>query len=808
MAKNKAAKISSEGTYLYKNSRYKEISSSELPTRGNIEQYIYIPLMSNIRDGVLSKMSTVTANGKTCYRIQESVNDSSILDFGDNRITFMNCNPQQGDKFLGCFPPTTNSYTSGLESNIDLNGYGAAFPMLKGYPQQGRPNVSYSNFSLFFSDWSLNEAGVPISFANKHRPYDAARKHYVGENLLNLSAQYDGGNDCFLIPEVRSASPMYEKDGGYNDMFYPDLICHLGYNVSKDGVGTFGLTPDDPEYLDSDVYSGYQIGGGSISDPNANNGSCFMRMTAYGRSSGRFLFRKNDVEKIVFELNHRNIRYSEIYSMISYAFIYDDDNDDVCVLFSCFNANNQVETYIAPINALNKAVATPLQSASLDFDMNDFIKSILGDMIDEDKVPVPPNFDDGGPGITGGGDPYGDYDNVDGVVGGDSDTTKDLNSVDSTPNTSFDQFMQNTGYFGSYVLSYDDLKRYTKTLGELYSHSNDILFGEACQAKADRINSSVTGLHILPISIPSTDYASTVFSMGNTGIMGDGTWAQYIAGNNWANANYLKRLTRQFTVELGEIKHNYDNFLDFAPYSTASLFIPYVGKVEIPINLIQSTDTDHRPLKLDFRVDYTTGDFIVILFANINGVDVNISHWNGNCAKPVKISVYDDSNAIREGADRIVSMFSASMSMGGTNKSISTGSTSSNMETRNGYYTNETKNTSDTYNYNAGNNSGGITVRTPSMPTSVTSGQHMIGNGASTGFLGYLSVQKIVLVVERPVWWKPYEYGKYMGYPTKKIAKLSSITGFAKVTDIHVRSFATAAEKDELTAILSEGVLF
>lgn len=811
MAKNKAAKITSEATYLYKNSRYKELNANDLPTRSTLEQYIYIPSMSNIMDGVLSKMSTVTMNGKTCYRISESVNNNSVLNFGENRITFMNCNPQQGDKFLGCVDPSINSYTSGLEANIDLNGYGAAFPLLKGYPQQGRPDVSYSNFNMLFSDWSFEEAGTPVSFANKHRPYDAARKHYIGDNLLNLSAQYNSDIDSFLIPEVRAGSAIYEKNGGYNDMFYPDLKCKFGYNIYKDTVGSFGLTPENAEYLNSDAYQGYQINGGSISDPSARNGSCYMRVTAYGRSYGSFLFRKHDVDGLVFGINYNSIRLSDNYSILSYAFIYDDTNDEICILISSFNLRNEVETYIIPMNAFTKTVATPLQSASLDFDMNDFISSLLGDIIDEDKVPVPPNFDDGGPGITGGGDPYGDYDNVDGVVGGDSDTTKDLNSVDNTPNTSFDQFMQNTGYFGSYVLGYDDLRRYTKTLGELYAHSNSILFGEACQAKADRITSSVTGLHILPINIPSTDYANTIFSMGNTGIMGDGTWAQYLSGDNWANANYLKKLTKQFTVELGEIRHNYDNFLDFAPYSTASLFIPYVGKVEIPINLIQSTDTDHRPLKLDFRVDYTTGDFIVILFANINGVDVNISHWNGNCAKPIKVAVNDDSEAIRAGANRIISMISMSAS-GGTSR-IASQSASQSMSHTNPINDMDYADNSRSAHESGGttrsaSSSAGMTFRQPSMPTSVTSNQHMIGNGSSVGDLGYLGVQKIVLVVERPVWWKPYEYGKFMGYPTKKIAKLSTISGFAKVTDIHVRSFATSAEKEELTAILSEGVVF
>ena len=816
MAKNKAAKISSEGTYLYKNSRYKELSASNLPTRGNIEQYIYIPLMSNIRDGVLSKMETITMNGKTCYRILESVSNSSVLDFGDNRITFMNCNPQQGDKFLGCFDPTVNSYTSGLESNIDLNGYGAAFPMIKGYPQQGRPNVSYSNFNMLFSDWSLDEAGVPVSFANIHRPYDAARKYYVGENLLNMSAQYDSENDCFLIPEVRSSAPIYEKDGG-NDMFYPDLKCHLGYNVYKDGVGIFGLTPDGAEYLDSDVYQGFQVNGGSLSDPDARNGSCYMRVTAYGRKKGEFLFRRDDVEKIVFSLNHNNIRYSDQYSMISYAFIYDEDNDDICILFSNFNLRNQVETYIMPVNAFNKTVATPLQSASLDFDMNDFIRSILGNIIDEDKVPKPDDelFNDGGPDIDGAGDPYNtdEFNNIGSSVGGDADPGKDLNSVDATPNTSFNNFMQATGFFGSYVVSNEDLVEYTNTLKMLYSHADDVFFGEAAGLQADRITKNTIGLHMLPLTIPSTDYADTIFSMGNVGIAATDNYASYVAGNNYAHANYLTKLTRKFNVPLGTIKHNYDNFLDFAPYSSASLYIPYIGKVQLPINLVQSTSSDSRPMRLEFRVDYTSGDFMAILFCNIKGVDIALSHWNGNCARPVKVSVDDDSSAIIAGANRLASMFSfgASGSIGAqTSRGAGDFSSSSDPVSHNSMdFKNHTEGINSSYHEgNSAGKSASASFRMPSMPSSVTTNQHMIGNGSATGELGYLGIQDIVLTVERPIWWKPYDYGNLVGYPTKKVAKLASVKGFARVSDAHIRCKATATEKNEIATLLSEGVIF
>ena len=68
--------------------------------------------------------------------------------------------------------------------------------------------------------------------------------------------------------------------------------------------------------------------------------------------------------------------------------------------------------------------------------------------------------------------------------------------------------------------------------------------------------------------------------------------------------------------------------------------------------------------------------------------------------------------------------------------------------------------------------------------------------------------QLITLTVERPIWWKPYDYGDLIGYQTRKIAKLATVSGFAKVPNIHIRCSATESEKERLKAMLAEGVLF
>ena len=224
------------------------------------------------------------------------------------------------------------------------------------------------------------------------------------------------------------------------------------------------------------------------------------------------------------------------------------------------------------------------------------------------------------------------------------------------------------------------------------------------------------------------------------------------------------------------------------------MYIPYIGTQVLPINIIQSTKDKIVDLKLSFRLNCTNGDLICILM--VDGVPM--THWNGNCARNIKVSVNDDSQAIREGVNGILSM--VSMNLG------KTGMYSTSMSA--GQVNDGNANIIDSHTRSS-TSSGSYSISgVPSVPSAITSSQHLIGSACSTGELGWIDSQNIYLTVERPQWWRPNDYGDLIGYPTKKIARLGSIKGFAKVIQCHVRCSGTTSEKEELMGKLAEGVIF
>lgn len=451
-----------------------------------------------------------------------------------------------------------------------------------------------------------------------------------------------------------------------------------------------------------------------------------------------------------------------------------------------------------------------------------------------------PSYDDGGADIVGEGeDPYEDISNIDGVVGGKPNTTIVIEQDEGTFNTGGSLFRQLSSAYGAYAFSDGNgLYQYTRTLKLIYDDWEDPLYDPLIKSFADRISNNTINILRLPYKVRLSDDANpettrTAYAIGNTGIAtNNATFLEWATGKGFATADLITQEIHTATVDLGIIEHFYDNFLDFAPYSSASLYIPYIGTVSIPINLIQSTSDKQKHLRLLFRMNNTTGDMVVLL--QVDGA--TYKQWSGNCATPIQIHVDDLSGVMREGFNQAVGivgnvatgMISAGTSIGGAiNKSVSKLTRQSQVnkaiahinaqheglidpyQTPDSAYNKQTKTATTS---NVPQKSAPSSFSTSSIPTIPNSspvvGSVSIGNSPVSGTVGTLSPQEIILTIERPIMWRPDKYGEIVGYPTKKIAKLGSIKGFATVSNLHLRCSATSAEKSEIEEMLGAGVIF
>lgn len=266
------------------------------------------------------------------------------------------------------------------------------------------------------------------------------------------------------------------------------------------------------------------------------------------------------------------------------------------------------------------------------------------------------SYGDDGPDAYGPGDPYEDIGNAGDAIGGNSNIVDDLAVNDKTPNTGMSQYMVSGGLYGAYLLDPEDLRKYTGTLDMLYKHSSALVVGPIYEQYANRITKNSTSLIMLPYNVlrSSSDATLQKFIVGNALIANnyatEDDWSTYLNGSNSASA---LRLTKEWTTEttdLGYLDHYYDNFLDFAPYVTASLYLPYIGTVSLPLNLIQSTSEERKHLTLTWNISNLTGDIVCML--NVN--DMSIMYWTGNCARTIPLSIDNNGAFLRECTQQIV----------------------------------------------------------------------------------------------------------------------------------------------------------
>lgn len=97
-------------------------------------------------------------------------------------------------------------------------------------------------------------------------------------------------------------------------------------------------------------------------------------------------------------------------------------------------------------------------------------------------------------------------------------------------------------------------------------------------------------------------------------------------------------------------------FYDFQPFSSAHLFIPYIGFVPLKMNEIQSTKSGCT-LNLKFNINVATGDFCAMVTVKnkydpqMNSYyDMTIGAYNGNIARPLPISRQDMMDIYKAGA--------------------------------------------------------------------------------------------------------------------------------------------------------------
>lgn len=231
------------------------------------------------------------------------------------------------------------------------------------------------------------------------------------------------------------------------------------------------------------------------------------------------------------------------------------------------------------------------------------------------------------------------------------------------------------------------------------------------------------------------------------------TSAGTVTGNRVSN-RYMS-----FSCGTLSVPEYYGNAIDYTGYTTATLYLPYIGYQNIDINQIMGGN-----VKIDYGIDVYTGSCVARVFVTKNGSKNELYNFYGQCGCQLPVTSGDYTGLITGALRGLV----AGGIAGGVGGALLGG---------------------------VGGAMG-----------------HKVEYGHSNGFnnnVGAMTYQKPILILERPITFNATGYNKFYGHPTNWTVKLSECSGFTRVKDIHLdKTLATDYEKEEITRLLKEGVLF
>lgn len=255
---------------------------------------------------------------------------------------------------------------------------------------------------------------------------------------------------------------------------------------------------------------------------------------------------------------------------------------------------------------------------------------------------------------------------------------------------------------------------------------------------------AIISLHSIPFSVAGS---SAVCKIGN-----------YVSNVSMpvVSAQYHKR-------NLGSlyIPEHWASALDYSPYVTVDLFVPFLG-----IRSVQVDDIVGRTISLEYNVDVITGASVIHLKSG-NSV---LYTWNTNLMAGHPIS-------------------SSSMALLYQGIAGAVGSALSGM-------------TAGVGGAVGGAIGGAINVAL-SKHSSVSRGGSIAGN---SGILGNFTPY---IIIHRPIQSLASGFAHFKGYPSNITTSLSSVSGYTEVESVHLSGITcTDSEKAEIEALLYNGVLF
>lgn len=346
--------------------------------------------------------------------------------------------------------------------------------------------------------------------------------------------------------------------------------------------------------------------------------------------------------------------------------------------------------------------------------------------------------------------------------GGEGNGDNDSDKVDEPKNPDLSPISAGNNL---YAMTQTELEQTFNFLWD--GHNKDILGVTVSEAN---IIDSLCNCFYFPFDILSHDSGNCVD--------GEVTAAGYASGINSKiiNSGYNKR----FHFGDLEISEYYGSYLDYAPFTTVSIYLPYIGIKPLDVSKVMG-----KTINVTYGVDFSQGIVTAYISYYYDGNKQVFAEFSGQMGIPLKITGKNTTaaeNAVKDAAFAVGGFALAAISVlaapatGGASLIGTAGAVG------------------------AGINAIGKTVNAMTVqPDSIST-----GNAGAENWL--LSPQGCYVFIQRPRTATPENFKDTNGWATRYTGTISEFTGYLECSTVINTVSATAEEKNLITNLLKQGV--
>lgn len=259
-------------------------------------------------------------------------------------------------------------------------------------------------------------------------------------------------------------------------------------------------------------------------------------------------------------------------------------------------------------------------------------------------------------------------------------------------------------------------------------------------------------------------------------------WGGHASGSEFIRSGFLESTVsapvvdaRYDTLDCGTINvpEYYGTYMDYSPYVKVSVYLPFVGIVEL-----NPDDIIGAQVQIIYNTDAYTGACLAQILCTKGGVTQKLYEYNGNCAVTIPLS-------------------------GGTQAQIVTGLLNAGSQVINGVGQLVT-----TALTGGAPNIGGLASDVLGAASTVLSAKSSVQHsGTFSSNYGAMGSKKPYLIIRRPIVVNATNFNLEYGYPAHKRVTIGACTGYLRVREVNVVSAtATDEEKQEIESLLKAGV--